>query len=238
MLSRTKAIVLHKVNYSESSIIVNVFSEHFGKVGLLIQGAKRKNSNNKIALFEPLSLLEIVGNFDSPEKLIRPKEVKLYLPFINIQSSISKRTIALFLSEVLHKTIREPHPDQSTFNFVEKALIRLENTPHKTTNFHVIFLMELTKHLGFYPILSKGNYFDMLEGVFSDSVPRTNVYLTGLEKEVFFVILGTNFDEWETVKLNSEQRRNVLSSIITYYQTHISGLGEIKSHTVLETIFN
>jgi len=238
MLNTTKAIVLHKINYSDTSLVVQVFTQQYGKVGLLIQGAKKRKAKIKTALFEPLSVLELVANFSDLDKLIRPREVKLHIPFISIQSNISKRSVVLFLSEILHKCIREPHPDQAMFHFVEKSLYSLEQSDSNTANFHLAFLLELSKHLGFHPQKSNGEYFDMVEGVFSNSVPNTNLYLQGEEKDLFLQVLGTKIEECSQLTISSEQRKTVLSALIRYYQTHVSGLGEVKSHTILESVFN
>jgi DNA repair protein RecO (recombination protein O) len=237
MLNKTRAIVLHKTNYSESSIVVQVYSLDYGKVSLLIQGVKRKKSRNKSALFEPLSILEFVGNFNDTEKLIRPREIKLHIPFVNIQANISKRFIALFLAEMLHKSIKEPHPEQSMYVFIEKSLRFLELTEQNIANFHISFLLELTIYLGFHPRKSEGDYFNMLEGSFSNNIPESNMYLQGLKKEHFLRALGTKIDSSDLLRYTSEQRKDVLSSIIQYYQVHIAGFGEVKSHLILETIF-
>jgi len=238
MLSKTKAIVLHKSNYSESSLIVQVFTFEYGKVGLLAQGVKKRKSRTKAALFEPLSIIEIVGNFTDTEKLIKPREVKLHTPFVSIQSNIFKRTIALFLSEILHKSIKLPQPDYDMFRFIVNSLVYLENSPTNNVNFHLTFLLDLSKHLGFHPQLSDGEFFDMLEGNFTNSTPQSNLYLQGQEKDLFLHLLGTNIESGVSLNFTTSQRKMVLASLIKYYQTHITGMGEIKSHTVLETIFS
>lgn len=237
MLNKTRAIVLHKTNYSETSIIVQAYSLHYGKISLLIQGVKKKKSRNKSALFEPLSIIEFVANFKDVEKLVRPREIKLYYPFVSIQNNIPKRLIALFLSEVLHKSIREPHPEESMYFFIEKSLLFLESSDSHEVNFHLVFLVKLTKYLGFYPMVEKGEYFDMTNGVFSNQVPQNTLYLQGENKEMFYSVLGMEIDDGASFGITNEQRRAVLGSIIDYYNVHIPGMGEIKSHHILETIF-
>lgn len=237
MVGKTRAIVLHKTNYSESSIVVQVFSFEYGKISLLVQGAKRKKSNHKIALFEPLSILELVANFAHPEKLIRTKEIKLHTPFIKIPSSVAKRSIVMFLSEVLQKCIREPHPEREMFLFIENMLNYLEVTSSKVANFHLIFMMQLTKYLGFHPQQTAGNYFDMEEGVFTNVQPEGKKYLTNQQKDLFYLLLGVSTDKMENLHFTSEERKMVLESLLEYYEVHVSGFKDMKSHVVLEAIF-
>lgn len=237
MLGTTKAIVLHKTNYSESSIVVQMFTYEFGKVSLLIQGVKRRKSKNKAALFEPLSILELVGNFKNPEKLIKPAEVKIHKPLLQIQSSIGKRAIVLFLAEILGKCIKEPNPEKDLFSFVETSLNYLEITKDKTSNFHIVFLLELSRYLGFYPQKSEGLFFDMEEGVFTNTQPLNHYYLSGSEKDIFLRIIGTKIDMSHELILQQEERKLLLESILKYYQVHISGWKEVKSHLILESVF-
>ena len=238
MLTQTKAIVLHKLNYSETSFVVQVYTLNYGKVGLLVQGVKKRKSRTKAALFEPLSIIDLVGNFTDTEKLIRPREIKLHTPFISIQSEISKRTLVLFLSEILHKCIKLPEPDPSMYRFIEESLLFLEQSKTNNANFHLAFLLELSKHLGFHPQPGTGEYFDMQEGNFTNAIPSSHLYLQADEKDLFSQTLGTKIAKSATLKLTANQRKTVLNSLIKYYQTHIPGLGEIKSHIILESIFN
>jgi DNA repair protein RecO (recombination protein O) len=238
MLNKTRAIVLHKTNYAESSIVVQVYSLDYGKISLLIHGVKRKKSRIKSALFEPLSILEFVGNVKNTDKLVIPREVKLHLPLISIQTDISKRLIALFLSEIIHKSIKEPTPEKSLYLFIENALQVLEVTTENVANFHLVFLMELTKYLGFYPMKSEGEYFNMLDGYSSNVIPNSNEYLQGEQKGHFLSLLGMKIANSASLKLRAEDRKMVLESLIKYYQVHIPAMGEVKSHYVLETIFN
>lgn len=237
MLASTKAIVLHKVNYSESSLVVQVFTYNFGKISLLINGVRKSKSRTKSALFEPLSIIEFSGNFKNLHKLIHPKDIKLTYPLIGIQTNISKRMIALFLSEILHKSIKEPQPEPEMFEYIENSLKFLDMSNVNISNFHLVFLTQLTRYLGFYPRECKGEYFNMLEGTFSSNYLNTPSYLQGETMENFRQVLGTKFDNLERLKLNTSQRKETLESIINYYKIHIQGLGEVNSHQILETIF-
>jgi DNA repair protein RecO (recombination protein O) len=237
MLNTTRAIVLHKINYSESSLVVQAFSFHYGKISLLVQGVRKGKSRTKIALFEPLSIIEFVGNFKNTDALIKPRDLRLHYPLIQIQTDISKRMIGMFLSEILYKCVKEPNPEKDMYVFIENALKFLDLSNEKVANFHLVFLFQLSRFLGFYPRMSNGKYFNMLEGNFTDSLPLGNTYLQGENKDLFKLVLGMNFDTMNDFKLTSEHRKIVLHAIIEYYDNHIQNLGEVKSHQILESIF-
>lgn len=237
MAHTTRAIVLHKTNYSESSLVVHVYTLDYGRLSLLIHGAKKKKSRNRSALFEPLSVLELSGNFSNTEKLIRPTDVKAFFPLVNTQTHFAKRLVAMFLAEVLHRCIKENFPEKELYIFIEQSLKILEDDELGIANFHLVFLTNLWKFLGIYPLIGEGEFFSVSEGSFTNSIPSSGVYLRGDEKKVFYSILGTNIASSHTLQINKQQRKIALNNILEYYKAHVTGMGEIKSHHVLETIF-
>ncbi len=237
MEETTRAIVLHKTNYSESSIVVQLYSLHFGKISLLVQGAKKKKAKSKIALFEPLSILNISGNFSKTDKLIRPTEISVTFPFQNIPTKIGKRMLVMFLAEILQKSLKENIAEPDLFKFIERNLHYLELTENKIEFFHLTFLMRLTKYLGFFPFYSKGKYFSINEGNFTNSIPSSGLYLQEREKEAFETIIQSTIDNCHEIQLSNTDRKRVLNVVIEYYRVHIPEMGGIKSHEILETLF-
>lgn len=237
MVETTRAIVLHKTNYSESSLVVQVYSLHFGKISLLVQGTKKKKAKSKIALFEPLSILNVSGDFSKTDKLIRPTEISISFPYQNIPTRIGKRMVVMFLAEILHKALKENISEPDLFLFLERNLQYLELSENKIGYFHLSFLMQFSKYLGFFPFYSKGKYFSITEGNFSNAVPSSGLYLQEREKEAFELIIQSSVDTCHEIQLTNEERQRVLVNIIEYYRVHIPGMGNIKSHEILETLF-
>ncbi len=237
MVQNTRGIVLHKTNYSENSIVVQLYTLHFGKLSILVQGAKKKRARSKIALFEPLSILELTGNFSNTAKLIRPTEISMFISLQETHTKISKSLIVLFLSEVIHKSIKESFPEPDLYIYLEKSLVQLEKTNDSIANFHLVFLVGLSRFLGFLPFKSSGHYFSISDGVFSNIIPSSGLYLKEEEKEIFYSLLDITLQDCHQLSLNSVQRKTALQNVLDYYKVHISNMGEIKSHHVLETIF-
>lgn len=238
MTTSTALIVLSKSNYSESSIVVQCFSRQYGKVGLLVTGVKKRKARVKIALFEPLSILEVHANFASKKGLVIPKEVKVVVPLLQMQASMVKRSVAFFLSEILHKSMLEASPDENAFDFMQSAIEYLNYSQHSISSFHIVFLLKFTRFLGFQPMITKGQYFDLYDGAFSNNVSPGAIYFDDGIKEVFKFCFGANFDEWTVIQLSVENRNFLIDFILKYYQAHIPGMGQIKSHHILEEIFH
>ena len=238
-LIKTKAIVLGSLKYGDTSLIVKCFTLEEGLKTYLLKGIlSSKKGKIKAAYFQPLTQINIEANHNKKGNLNSIKEVHVVSPYKNIYTNIYKQTIVLFLSEILSNTIQEEESNQSLFSFLETAFIWLD-TNEKTSNFHLLFLLNLTKFLGFYPETTNNHrkYFNLIEGNFSEStVEKEVVYGDNLVQ--FKKLLGTNFDGIESIKFNKIERQKVLQIIIRYFELHLEGFRKPKSLKVLETVFN
>lgn len=238
-LSITKAIVLNTLKYGDSSMIVKCFTENEGVKTYLLKGVlKPKKKGIKAAYFQHLTQLSLVANHNNKGALNTIKEVHVVNPYKTIYNSVIKQTIVLFLSEILAKTIQEEEKNNKLYNFIETAFTWLD-IHDKIANFHILFLFNLTKFLGFYPDTTSVTKlgFHLQEGFFTDSIHEKNV-ISGNEIHQFKKCLGINFDELDTISFSKKERQLVLQILIRYFELHLDGFKKPKSLTVLETIFN
>ena len=238
-LIKTKAIVLSSLKYGDTSLIVRCFTLEAGLKSYLLKGVlSSKKGKTKAAYFQPLTQLNIEANHNKKAVLNSIREVHVVHPYKNIYTNIFKQTIVLFLSEILSSTIQEEESNKSLYSFLETAFIWLD-TNDKTSNFHLLFLLNLTKFLGFYPDISKidFNYFNLINGNFTESTIEKEVVF-GENLTQFKKLLGTNFDSIESIKFNQQERQKILQIIIRYFELHLDGFRQPKSLKVLETVFN
>ncbi len=238
-LIKTKAIVLSSLKYGDTSLIVRCFTLEDGLRSYLLRGIlNSKKGKIKSAYFQPLTQLNIEANHNNKGNLNSIREVHIVNPYKNIYTTIFKQTIVLFLSEILSSTIQEEEANEGLFSFLETSFIWLD-TNDKTANFHLLFLLNLTKFLGFYPDISNinSNYFNLIEGNFMESTTEKEVVF-GDNLVQFKKLLGTNFDSIESIKFNQQERQQVLQIIIRYFELHLDGFRRPKSLKVLETVFN
>ncbi len=236
MLVKTKAIVLSTVKYQEKSLIVKCFTQSDGLKSYFVQSAfSGKKSNQKIAYFQPLTILEIEANHKNKGTLEHFKEIKLSTPYHTINTDIFKSTIVIFLSEMLHHSIHEEEKNEDLFSFLETALLWLDNHD-ETANFHLILLLEVTKFLGFYPDTSDVDlkYFEMTEGLFSQLHGIS--CLSEHETFLFKKLIDLKFDSDQKVFAGIE-RQILLKIILDYYSAHLDGFKKPKSLEVLKEVF-
>lgn len=237
MLIKTKAIVLSALKYQEKSLIVKCFTESDGLKSYFVPSAySNKKANQKIAYFQPLTIIEIEANHKNKGTLEHFKEIRLAQNYYSINTDIVKSTIVIFLSEILHHAIKEEEKNQSLFSFLETALLWLDNHD-ETTNFHLILMMEITKYLGFYPEVTDFNspYFDSKEGYFTpfQSMSALNEHETNLFKK----LLNLKFDSDQKIFTGIE-RQILLKILLDFYTLHLDGFKKPKSLEVLKEVFS
>ncbi len=237
MLEKTKAIVLTSIKYADADLIVKCYTEMGIKTYMLKRIFKSKSNKLKVAYFQPLTLLEITANHNNKGNLNSIREARISFFYTSIPNNIIKQTIVIFLSEVLSSAIREEDENLSLFNYLNTTLQWLD-THHHTVNFHLLFLLNLTKHLGFYPkiIKNESRYFSLEEGVFTDLKPMYN-YIFGENLNTLKTLIGTNFDVLEKLKFNAKSRQMILEFLISYYELHLPGFKRPKSLSVLKDIY-
>lgn len=238
MLVKTKGIVLTSVKYGEADLIVKCLTEEGMRSYMLKRIIGSKSKKVKLAYFQPLSLLELTANHNQKGRLNSIREVRASYIYQSVSTDIRKQSIALFLSEVLASAIREEESDSSLFEYVQAALIWLD-THDRIANFHLLFLMRLTRFLGFYPDSkhSGQEYFDLVEGSFSNTRPQ-NPYLDKGNLGLFRTLIGINFDEVVRLGWNSEKRHSLLDDLLVYYEFHLPGFKKPRSLNVLKDVFN
>lgn len=238
MIVSSKAVVISALKYSDSSLIVKCFTESDGLKSYLLKGIlAAKKSKLKAAYFQPLSLLEIVASHKNKGTLESLREVRISFPFQTIHLDIKKNAIAFFISEILATTITEEEGNPELFSYVEAAVQWLD-THSDVANFPLIFLLQLSKFLGFYPddTASSLACFDLQEGEFV-SKPSLNPVISGYQIELFKVLLSTRLDTPETLKASRLERKELLRQLLLYFDLHVQGFRTPRSLEVLQEVF-
>lgn len=221
MLYKTKGIVFRFTRFGETSIVVNIFTSMFGLQSYMVNGIRTSSSKSKIALYQPLTLLDLVVYHRENANIMRIKEVNCYHAYKSLTHQPVKSAQAIFLNEVLNKCVKEQSHAEELYDFIANDLIELDHLD-VNPNFHLLFLLKLSKYLGFGP----QNTMEILGGRILEVQEET--------------LLGEMIesDYQSGLKMTTEQRRNLLDAILQFYAAHVDSFGEIKSVNVLRTILS
>lgn len=239
MLHKTSGIVLHTTKYSETSLIVKIISPDLGLKSYMVSGVRSKKSKFKANLFQHMALVDMVVSNNDKNGLQRISEITVLYPYTDIPYNIIKSSIVLFLNEVVYKAIKEQHADENMFEFMKNSLQLLDLSFDKCANFHIFFMVELSRYLGFFPegrYKSSATLFDLQEGRFTERLPVHSHYLDNSMSLLISKFIEADYSTIQQIHLDKHQRKQLLMALITYYQLHISSFGEIKSLDVLEQV--
>lgn len=241
MAYTTKGIVLRTVAYGETSVIVLLYTELFGLQSYLVNGVRTSKKTSKSNLFQPASILDLEVYHNELKNLQRIKEVKWHYLYQEVFFNVYKNAVAMFMTELLQKVIRQPEHNPDLYNFIEDAYIELDKaTPKVMANFPIFFALHLTSFFGFK---IEDNYtpekkiLDLREGVFIKNLPLHPYYTEGeLTGALSHLLKIMHPDELTDITLNNIMRRQLTEAILHFYALHITDFGNMKSLPVLQEV--
>ncbi|MHB9054755.1 MAG: DNA repair protein RecO [Paludibacteraceae bacterium] len=240
MQSKTKGIILNQVKYNDSSSIVSIYTRVFGRVSYVVRGTNKKKSVCRTALLQPLSIVEIDVNHNPKKEIQGIRDMRIALPFYQIPYDPVKNCLALFITEILNKTLKHSECDEDLYNFIESSVCELDACREGIGNFHFVFMAMLAKRLGFAPDVMKINgsqYFDMLNGIFESTKPQHIHYLPPETSDIFKKILKMDYDCLNQLTITRNQRAEMLAHFVEYYKLHITDFNSLNSLDILHKLW-
>jgi DNA repair protein RecO (recombination protein O) len=241
MLHKTRGIVFKCTNYAESSVVVQVYTEKFGLQSYIINGVKKPRAKISRNMLQPLYLLDMIVYHKAGGNIHRISELKNAPALQTIAYDVVKTSIIMFLNEVLYKAVKHQDADENLFGFIFHAVEWLDHAHEGLANFHMLFLLKLTRYMGFYPEVNQdinADFFDMKEGVFKRYKPNHALYLSPPHTQNFNMLLQYSFENMHQLKLVKDERRYLIAKLLEYYSLHIENFGFVHSHEILEEVLS
>lgn len=240
MICKTRGIVFKTIKYSDNSLIAKIYTEAFGLRSYMIRGVNNKKSTSGKSAFQPLSILDLVVYEKEKGGLQNIREFENIYHYKSLPFDIRKSCIALFMNEIMYRSIHSEEADSLLFQFLHQSLIQLDEIGTSIENYHLSFLAGLSKCLGFSPMNNfsgANHFFDLQEGLFvADQPMHANFLDPSLSMKLFQLI--TDSEHLNTLLVNAATRNELLSKLLDYFRLHIPGFGEVKSHIVLKDVLN
>jgi DNA repair protein RecO (recombination protein O) len=121
---KATAIVIRTVEFSETSLVVTLFTREFGKIGALAKGARRLKSPFESAL-DLLALCRIVFLHKSSEALDLLTEAKLLRRFRPLGHDLPPLYAAYYVAELLGAMTDDDDPHPRLFDLADETLAAL-----------------------------------------------------------------------------------------------------------------
>ena len=240
MLTKTQAIVLHAIKYGETRLIVDMFTKVFGRQAFIVSIPKTPKGKVKKQFFQPLTILEIETDIRPRQQLQKLHDVRLAAPFASIPFEPDKLAISLFVAEFLYYALRSEQRNELLYEYLENSIVWLDGQQTSFANFHLVFLLRLTRFLGFYPNLDdykNGDYFDLRESVFMPMPPVHRDFLHPEEAQKVQLMMRMDFPTMHLFRMSHQERNRLLEVSLKYYRLHLPDFPEMKSIEVLQALY-
>jgi len=239
MIISTKGVVLHCMDYSETSIIARVFTEQLGLQTYIVKGVRKKGARIKRNLFAPLSIIQLVANHKEGEGMRVMRDASCEFQLNGIATDMAKTAVSIYISELLSHTVSAQMADPNLYGFIEDAILNLDRATGAISGFPLSFTIGLTQFMGFDPhnnFSVNDTYFDMEGGNFCSHPPDHPYYLSSpLSNRLSEVLTALNAGVVSIVADHST-RSELLAKMLEYYRIHLPAFGEIKSVQVLSDV--
>ena len=237
---QSKAIVLRTIKYNDDSFIANVLTEENGCMSMIVRISRTKRAAVRHTLFQPPAILSIEWTEKPRADLQRPTSVQSAYPYSTIPYDPYKNAMALFLSEFIYYAIKSEPDAGDLFEYLERSLEWLDTAEHGYSNFHLVFLLRLTRFLGFAPNIhhaTPNSYFDLRGSCFTETPPPHTDYLQPSDSAIIPKLMRMSFANMHVFKFSGAERSRLLEYINTYYRLHLPDFPELKSLAVLKELF-
>lgn len=241
MYRQLDCVALRTVRYSDRNSILTAYTRQAGRLSFLVPAGGGKSAARMRALLMPLGRFECVADI-RPGRDIHPVRDVRAVVFPPVADPL-RSSLALFVADMLCSLLREPVPDPSLFDFVDNALARLGCEAPGTAlrgnallNFHICFLVRMTRFLGIEPdwsTFSSGSSLDYADGIFRRFPPSHRDYLPPGESATAALLGRMNFRNLGLYRLSRFERNTILDRILRYYQFHYPSVGEPASLAIL-----
>ena len=240
MLVKTEAIVLHAIKFGESRLIVDMFTREVGRVSFAVPIPKTSKGRLKKQYFQPMTLLEIECDIRQRDQLQKLKDARLLAAYASIPFSPEKLALSLFTAEFLCHALRAEQQNEPLFVYLYDSMQWLDMIETGFANFHLTFLIRMSRFLGFYPNLDdyvRGCIFDLRTATFSLQVPTHRDFLQPDDAQRIHTLMRMDFPTMHLFRLSRQERNRITEVLLHYYQLHIPQFPELKSLDVLKELW-
>lgn len=239
-LFKSIGIVFRSTKYSESSLILDIYTREKGLRSFIVSGVRTASKkNNKASLYQHLNILDLVA-YDKDDKLARIKESRLDHHYQTLASNVIRSSVGLFILEICKNAIREREENIELFDFIHSRLLLLDMDPELNLGlFNIKFMLELSEHIGFLPINNwhfDTPYFDLYNGKFTANPEEK--YISSKEvSAAISMISHMSINGLSVLSYSKDLRSKIIDDLVIYYRLHIEQFKELKTLEVLRAIF-
>ncbi|MEO0896184.1 MAG: DNA repair protein RecO [Bacteroidota bacterium] len=240
MIHKTEGIILRTLKHQESNLITTIFTREYGRLSFILKGFRTSRGRQKFSYFQPLSIVEVVYQERPNRDLHSIRESKLGHLLKTVQTEPVKLSLGLAMMEIFYDTVKEPGPDPSQYEFLRNVILQLDEAESRLIHLFIYFLVHHTRFMGFFP----SDQSEEATAVSFD--PASGILDKGQGDRIAFLLRQFLYAEGsllpdaqsaQQILFSSEEKRELIKTMFTYYQYHIHGFQYPQTMKVFAEIF-
>lgn len=239
-MQTTKAIVLRTIRYSDSHIVVSLFTEYYGMVSALVRVAHGGKRGGRSALWQLMSLVELNVYYRPAADFQKIGDVFMSTPWKDLPYNPFKASVSIFLAEFLYHSLRGEGENRVLFSFLENSLLWFDETEKGMVDFHLLLMIRMTRFLGIWPGTDgyrPGMLYDLKSACYVSRIPPHGQYVDADAATLIPMLLRIDYSNMHLLRMTRNERRHMLDVLLQYYRLHVPGFGELQSLDVLRELF-
>lgn len=240
-MQATKGIVLRTIRYSDSRIIVSLFTEHYGMLSAAVRLTRGGRSGGRNALWQTLNVVEVSVDYRPSNDLQKISEVSISTPWMELPYHPVKASISMFLGDFLYHSLRGEGENRPLFSFLYNSLRWLDEADGGVANFHLLLMIRMTRFLGIWPGMDgygRNMVYDMKAACFSAVLPEHGQYLEAGDAMWIPLLLKMDYSQMHRLRMTRNERWHMLDVLLRYYRLHVPSFGELQSVEILRELFS
>jgi DNA repair protein RecO (recombination protein O) len=246
MITKTEAIVLKTVDYSESSIIATLFTRKHGTIAVIAKGA-RKPKNKFSAYLVVGQVLEVVYYMKSTRSVQTLSDASYYIKLGSLRIDIEKMALTMSTMEFIRQVIHDNEVNTELFDFILKLLEWLDKQETVAKIIFPYIQLRVLEYVGIglqpdetvLQKTSKIGYINIETGSLSESSEGSQSIKLS-EKQTLFLKTGltskssTVFD----IKMADNELKDLIEYLDRYIRYHIEGVKARRSDVIFDQLLN
>jgi DNA repair protein RecO (recombination protein O) len=235
----SNATVLKTVNYSDTSLIVRLFTEHYGKVTVIAKGARRPKQSIA-GILQPPNHIAIWYSHKEGRDVQTLTKTEFVERYTQLAASLSKSAAAMLAVEMLDRAVHDSDPHPILYRLITSTLRSLDHTEANEMVILHFYQFHLAKQLGFGPHLSVCNQcgkelkqagLDMVTGHLLCGSCRSTANLQLGQQSLQYLrdLNQTHIAELNGLNPGDTASKEVGDFLLNHLYFHVDGMSNLRS---------
>ncbi|UCH10828.1 MAG: DNA repair protein RecO [Fidelibacterota bacterium] len=235
----SNAVVLRTTPFSDTSLIVRLFTEDFGKVSVIAKGARRPKQA-AVSILQPPNHVAVWYSFKEGRDIQTLTKSEFVERYTGLSTQLAKGAAAMLIVEMLDRAVHDSDPHPILFRLITSTLRQVDQTEGDVTVLMNFYQLHLAKQLGFGAQLSSCGRCGrpMKEALFE---PNTGTLLCPRCRSAEGIRLGrnaldylqrlaaTHISELSALELDRNTNKEVGNFLLNHLYYHVDGMTNLKS---------